>query len=102
MWPLRDSVLKQSHVAAWLRPEAFTRLGPGEHTRKMLLCKVARGKVFKAVENMAMLKGATPAGFDSVHGDAQKGGALDFDELVVYRERNGAALRGRRIPLQEE
>jgi hypothetical protein len=62
------------------------RLGPGEHTRKMLLCKVARGKVFKTAENMATLKGAAPAGFDSVHGDAQKGGALNFDELVVYRQ----------------
>ena len=62
------------------------RLRPGEHTRKMLLCKVARGKIFKTVENMDSLKGAAPHGFDSVHGDARTGGALMYDEVVVYRE----------------
>ena len=62
------------------------RVGRGEHTRKMLLCKVARGKIFKTAKNLDTLKGAAPEGFDSVHGDAQKGGALNYDELVVYRE----------------
>ncbi len=62
------------------------RLGRGEHTRKMLLCKVARGKIFKTAKNWDTLKGAAPKGYDSVHGVARKGGALRFDELVVYRE----------------
>ena len=62
------------------------KLAPGVHTRRMLLCKVARGHVFKTAENMAHLQGAAPEGYDSVEGDAQKGHALNFDELVVYRE----------------
>jgi hypothetical protein len=52
----------------------------------MLLCKVARGQVFKTAENMTHLQGAAPEGYDSVEGDAQKGHALKFDELVVYTE----------------
>ena len=52
----------------------------------MLLCKIAPGKVFKTSENMSHLQGAAPGGYDSVHGEAQKGGALNFDELVVYKE----------------
>ena len=35
---------------------------------------------------MATLKGAAPAGFDSVHGEATKASALNYDELVVHRE----------------
>jgi hypothetical protein len=58
----------------------------GEHTRKMLLCKVAMGKVHKTSTDMATLKGAAPAGFDSVHGEATKASALNYDELVVHRE----------------
>ena len=50
------------------------------------MCKVACGKVFTTESNIADLQGAAPEGYDSVHGDAQKGGALNFDELVVYRE----------------
>ena len=61
-------------------------LPPGIHTRRMLLCKVARGQVFKTADNMAHLQGAAPEGFHSVEGDAQKGHALNFDELVVYKE----------------
>ena len=61
-------------------------LESGEHTRKMLLCKVARGKIFKTATNIDTLQGAAPEGYDSVHGDAQKGGALNYDELVVYDE----------------
>eukprot|EP01043_Picozoa_sp_COSAG02_P067163 COSAG02_NODE_10696_length_1881_cov_1.847924_2_plen_104_part_00 len=68
----------------------WQRFGPGfyfaQHASKMLLCKVARGKIFKTVENMDSLKGAAPHGFDSVHGDARTGGALMYDEVVVYRE----------------
>ena len=52
----------------------------------MLLCKVARGNIFKTENNMDTLQGAAPEGYDSVHGDAQKGGALNYDELVVYKE----------------
>ena len=51
-------------------------LAPGVHTRRMLLCKVARGQVFKTAENMTHLQGAAPEGYDSVEGDAQKGHAL--------------------------
>ena len=32
------------------------------------------------------LQGAAPVGYDSVHGVAQAGGALNYDELVVYVE----------------
>jgi hypothetical protein len=70
-------------------PEYCPRKGTlsrGEHTRKMLLCKVAMGKVHKTSTDMATLKGAAPTGFDSVHGEATKAGALNYDELVVYRE----------------
>ena len=52
----------------------------------MLLCKVARGKVFKTAQNMDTLQGAAPDGYDSVHGEAQKGGRLNYDELVVYEK----------------
>ena len=62
------------------------KLPPGLHTRKMLLCKVARGKIHKTAANMDTLQGHAPEGFDSVHGDAQKGGALNYDEIVVYKE----------------
>ena len=63
------------------------QLRPGvQHIRKMLLCKVACGKIFKTTGNISTLQGAAPEGYDSVHGDAQKGGALNFDELVVYME----------------
>ena len=61
-------------------------LKPGVHPRKILLCKVARGDIFKTENNMDTLRGAAPEGYDSVHGDAQKGGALNYDELVVYKE----------------
>ena len=57
------------------------KLKRGQHIRRMLLCKVARGNVYRTAENMVDLQGA-----DSVHGDAQEGGALNFDELVVYKE----------------
>ena len=61
-------------------------LSRGEHTRKMLLCKVAMGREFKTETDMATLKGAAPKGFHSVHGIATNAGALNYDELVVYRE----------------
>jgi hypothetical protein len=64
----------------------MSRLAKGEHTRKMLLCKVARGKVYKTEKNMDQLNGAAPPGYNSVHGDAQKGGPLNYDEIVVYDE----------------
>jgi hypothetical protein len=62
------------------------KLKPGQHIRRMLLCKVARGNVYRTADNMDDLQGAAPEGYDSVHGDAQKGGALNFDELVMYKE----------------
>ena len=64
----------------------MSRIGPGEHVKKMILCKVARGKIYKTPDNYVTLQGAAPEGYDSVHGDAQEGGALNFDELVVYHE----------------
>ena len=48
------------------------KLDPGEHSRKMLLCKVARGRVFKTEKNIDTLQGEAPEGYDSVHGDAQQ------------------------------
>ena len=62
------------------------KLPPGFHTRKMLLCKVARGKIHKTATNIDTLQGHAPEGFDSVHGDAQKTGDLNYDEIVVYKE----------------
>ena len=62
------------------------KLRRGKHTRKMLLCKVARGKVYKTAQNMDTLQGAAPPGHDSVHGEATSGGALNYDELVVFKE----------------
>ena len=62
------------------------KLKSGHHTRKMLLCKVARGKVFKTQTNLDTLAGTAPAGYHSVYGAAQKGGDLNYDEIVVYEE----------------
>merc|ERR1711865_584420 len=45
------------------------KLKRGQHIRRMLLCKVARGNVFGTAENMDHLQGAAPEGYDSVHGD---------------------------------
>ena len=68
--------------------EEMKALPPGEHTRKMLLCKVALGKSCKTKVNMDTLQGAAPEGCDSVYGEAQpKGkGSLNYDEYVVYKE----------------
>jgi hypothetical protein len=60
-------------------------LPPGVHSRKMILCKVAKGNVLKTSVNMDQLPGA-PQGYHSVHGVAQPGGPLNYDELVVYDE----------------
>jgi hypothetical protein len=62
-------------------------LAAGEvHTRKMLLCKVAQGKVHRTTTDMDYLSGAAPPGFHSVHGEATRRGRLNYDELVVYEE----------------
>ena len=66
-------------------PEMY-RIGPGEHVKKMILCKVARGKIYKTPDNYDTLQGAAPEGCDSVHGDATEKGSLKYDELVVYKE----------------
>ena len=58
----------------------------GTHTRKMLLCKVARGRVLKTHANMDGLQGAAPIGYDSIHGYAGGHGNLNYDEFVVFRE----------------
>ena len=60
-------------------------LPPGTHSRSMLLCKVAKGKVFRTERNMDTLT-QPPDGFHSVHGVATEDGDLNYDELVVYDE----------------
>lgn len=62
------------------------KLAAGEHERSMLLCKVACGTVLKTATNMDGLQGEAPAGYDSIHGDAQDSGDLNFDEIVVFKE----------------
>ena len=56
----------------------------GKHTRKMLLCRVARGRVLATKIDMPGLQGAAPAGYNSVHGYA--GRSLNYDEFVVFEE----------------
>eukprot|EP01047_Picozoa_sp_COSAG01_P053158 COSAG01_NODE_5667_length_4111_cov_6.282154_1_plen_288_part_00 len=46
----------------------------GTHRRKMILCKVARGRELMTSENMDTLTGAAPPGYDSVHGKASSDG----------------------------
>ena len=60
-------------------------LPPGTHSRSMLLCKVAKGKVFRSERNMDTLT-QPPDGFHSVLGVATEEGPLNYDELVVYDE----------------
>ena len=60
-------------------------LPPGTHSRSMLLCKVAKGKVFRTERNMDTLT-QPPDGFHSVLGVATEEGPLNYDELVVYAE----------------
>ena len=75
----------KSHDYPLLPMRALT---PGQHTRSMILFKVAKGKVYVTHENMDDLNGAPP-GFHSVHGQAgthRDGGHLRFDEVVVYEE----------------
>ena len=56
----------------------------------MLLCKVASGKEYATDVNMDGRDGQNsvmpPKGYDSVHGKATAGGALNYAELVVYEE----------------
>eukprot|EP01043_Picozoa_sp_COSAG02_P069170 COSAG02_NODE_11750_length_1662_cov_1.015355_1_plen_460_part_10 len=61
-------------------------LALGEHTRIMILCKVAKGNSLQTQENMDSLQGAAPTGYHSVHGLAAAEGPLNYDELVVYDE----------------
>ena len=65
---------------------AMRRLPVGEHTRSMILCKVAKGEVLQTKENMDQLQGKAPLGYHSVHGLAAEDGALNYDELVIYDE----------------
>ena len=66
-------------------PREIQALPPGTHSRSMLLCKVAKGKVFRTERDMDTLT-RPPDGFHSVHGVATEGGQLNYDELVVYDE----------------
>eukprot|EP01046_Picozoa_sp_COSAG06_P033025 COSAG06_NODE_3342_length_5481_cov_2.258826_1_plen_267_part_10 len=65
---------------------AMSALGAGEHSRTMVLCKVAKGRVYQTRQNMSELSGSAPAGYHSVHGIATADGALNYDELVVFEE----------------
>jgi hypothetical protein len=65
-------------------------LKPGRHRRSMLLCRVAKGKVFRTEVNMDHLQGAAPEGYHSVLGIATEDGPLNYDEYVVY---NPAAIQ---------
>lgn len=58
----------------------------GEHSRTMVLCKVAKGNAVRTKENMDKLDGSAPAGYHSVHGIAAPDGPLNYDELVVFAE----------------
>lgn len=60
------------------------KLPVGSHTRSMLLCKVAKGRVYQTEQNMSDLPGNAPSGYHSVLGIATEKGALKYDELVVY------------------
>ena len=63
------------------------KLPSGDYRRQMILCRVARGRVFETTENLPHLEGKAPDGYDSVYGKAGTGGsALKDDELVVYDE----------------
>ena len=66
-------------------PREMQALLPGTHSRSMLLCKVAKGKVFRSERNMDALT-QPPDGFHSVLGVATEEGPLNYDELVVYDE----------------
>ena len=66
-------------------PREMQALPPGTHSRSMLLCKVAKGKVFRSERNMDTLT-QPPDGFHSVLGVATEEGPLNYDELVVYDE----------------
>ena len=65
--------------------EEMKRQPEGEATRRMLLCKVAKGVVHRTESNMDYLA-AAPDGCHSVHGMASKDGPMNFDEVVVYEE----------------
>ena len=69
-------------------PREMQALPPGTHSRSMLLCKVAKGKVFRSERNMDTLT-QPPDGFHSVMGVATEDGEegdLNYHELVVYDE----------------
>ena len=53
------------------------------NVRTLLLCKVITGKKYETYKNMTMLRDA-PKGFHSVHGKV--GGALNYEEIVVYND----------------
>ena len=57
----------------------------GEHQRTMILCKLALGRSLETQKDMPHLRGP-PDGYDSVYGKGDPDGALNYDELVVYKE----------------
>ena len=66
--------------------QMMNKLKAGDHQRKMILSRVARGRVYETTKNLDHLKGSAPEGYDSVHGKAGGGSDLADDELVVYEE----------------
>eukprot|EP01043_Picozoa_sp_COSAG02_P033666 COSAG02_NODE_2309_length_9170_cov_10.752508_7_plen_536_part_00 len=62
------------------------RLSPGLHTRTMLLCKVARGRIYMTQTDTPNMRGdrLQSLGYNSLHGYA--GTRLNYDEFVVYEE----------------
>ena len=61
-------------------------LPPGLHTRTMLLCKVARGRIYMTQADIPDMTGdrLKSLGYNSLHGYA--GTRLNYDEFVVYEE----------------
>jgi len=53
------------------------------NVRAMLVCKVALGRTYMLTQSLTNLSGP-PNGFDSVYGQNAPGGALNYDEVVIY------------------
>lgn len=61
-------------------------LPAGLHVRSMILCRVAKGRVWETDTNHPELTGRElgEMGFHSVHGVAEAHGVMKLDEFVVY------------------
>jgi hypothetical protein len=61
-------------VCARARARVCVLYCQGRHTREILLCKIAPGKMKKTQQDMPHLQGAAPEGYNSVYGDARASG----------------------------